>query len=202
MTETTQSTQIFLNLNTDPETGVTEVVGTLKTGAVGIMTTFNYSNYKEFATALLQQGFMRLAEQLANPPTVVVPPPPKATSSGKKKTSKRQATKTTKAVDGPFTLYEGDKRRGLQMLDPFDVQEACMTNKALQFETLAEAKAIARQLVAHTGTTIAIKGKGKRVAATITPDGDADENAVYHLLDADALMTDDIPEDDPQSTLL
>ena len=202
MTETTQSTQIFLNLTTDPETGVTEVVGTLKTGEVGIMTTFNYSNYKEFATALLQQGFMRLAEQLANPPTVVVPPPPKATSSGKKKTSKRQATKTTQAVDGPFTLYEGDKRRGLQMLDPFDVQEACMTNKALQFETLAEAKAIARQLVAHTGTTIAIKGKGKRVAATITPDGDADENAVYHLLDADAPMTDDIPEDDPQSTLL
>lgn len=201
MTETTQSTQIFLNLTTDPETGVTEVVGTLKTGAVGIMTTFNYSNYKEFATALLQQGFMRLAEQLANPPTVVVPPP-KATASGKKNASKRQATKTTQAVDGPFTLYEGDKRRGLQMLDPFDVQEACMTNKALQFETLAEAKAIARQLVAHTGTTIAIKGKGKRVAATITPDGDADENAVYHLLDADAPMTDDIPEDDPQSTLL
>ena len=61
-----------------------------------------------------------------------------------------------------------------------------MKNQALQFETLAEAKAIARQLVAHIGIAIAIKGKGKKVAASITPDVEENDSseAVYHLLDA------------------
>ena len=167
MTES-QVTHIHLTLTTDPETGVTSAIGTLKTGEVGIMTTFSYSNYKEFATALLQQGFMRLTEQLANPPTVVVPPPePTATPTDKTKRQSKASSPTA-----PFTLYEGDKRRGLQMLDPFDVQEACMKNKAFTFATLAEAKAIARQLVAHTATAITIKDKGKTLIETIEPNSD------------------------------
>lgn len=125
-------------------------------GEQAILTSFNYQNYDEFCQQLLQQGFIQLAQVVANPPEIDLAPEPEITASP-----------ATKVASGPFQLEQGGKRRKVTMFDPFDLQEKYMKNKDLSFESLAEAKEVAQALATNDHQVIRVLGKGKKEVLVI-----------------------------------
>ena len=152
-------TKVSLSIEHRPDSQDHLVILQASQGEQAILTRFTYQHFGEFSQKLLEQGFLQLAELVANPPDIDLPPDPEPTAS--------RASKSAKVPSGPFQLEQGGKRRKVVMFDPFDIQEKYMKNKDLRFETLAEAKEVAQALVDNDQQAIRILGKGKKEALVI-----------------------------------
>ncbi|MGB7341147.1 MAG: hypothetical protein WBC91_19780 [Phototrophicaceae bacterium] len=153
-------TKVNLSIEHRPDSQDHLVVLQASQGEQAILTSFTYQHFGEFSQKLLEQGFLQLAEVIANPPEIDLPPEPEPPAMDATKSS-------AKVVAGPYHLEQGGKRRKVTMFDPFDIQETYMKNKDLRFETLAEAKTVALALVDNDQQAIRVLGKGKKEAAVI-----------------------------------